>query len=42
MVFIHDLSDITLKIIFDAWWASMFESLNRSIAWNDFRHASSW
>jgi hypothetical protein len=24
-IFIHDLSNLTLQIIFDAWWASMDE-----------------
>jgi len=41
-VFIHDLSDLTLQIIFDAWWASMNEGSNRPIAWNNSRHAPSW
>jgi len=41
-VFIHDLSDLTLKIIFDAWWASMNVGSKRPTAANDSRHASSW
>jgi len=41
-VFIHDLSDLTLQIIFDAWWASMNTGSKRPIAWNNSRHASSW
>jgi len=41
-VFIRDLSDLTLQIIFDAWWASMNEGSKRPIAWNDSRHAPSW
>jgi hypothetical protein len=31
-VFIRDLSDLTLQIIFDAWWASMNEGSKRPIA----------
>jgi hypothetical protein len=41
-VFIRDLSDLTLQIIFDAWWASMNVGLKRPIAWNNSRHAPSW
>jgi hypothetical protein len=41
-VFIRDLSDLALKIIFDAWWASMNEGSKQHIAWNDSRHAPSW
>jgi hypothetical protein len=41
-VFIRDLSDLTLPIIFDAWWASMNEGSKRPIAWNNSRHAQSW
>ena len=41
-VFICDLSDLTLQIIFDAWWASMNIGSKRPIAWNNYRHASSW
>ena len=41
-VFIHDLSDLTLQIIFDAWWASIDIDLKRPIAWNNSRHAPSW
>jgi hypothetical protein len=41
-VFIRDLSDITLQIIFDAWWASMNEGSKQPIAWNASRHAPSW
>ena len=41
-VFIRDLSNLTLQIIFDAWWASMNEGSNRPIAWNNSRHAPSW
>jgi hypothetical protein len=41
-VFIHDLSDLTLQIIFDAWWASMNVGSKRPIAWKNSRHAPSW
>jgi hypothetical protein len=41
-VFIRDLSDLTLQIIFDAWWASMNVGLKRPIAWNNSRHVPSW
>jgi len=41
-VFICNLSDLTLQIIFDAWWASMNEGSKRPIAWNNSRHAPSW
>jgi len=41
-VFIRDLSDLTLKIIFDAWWASMNVGSRRPIAWKNCRHAPSW
>jgi len=38
-VFIHDLSDLTLKIIFGAWWASINIGLKGPIAWNNSSHA---
>jgi hypothetical protein len=41
-VFILDLSDLTLQIIFDAWWASMNVGSKRPIAWKNSRHAPSW
>jgi len=41
-VFIHDLSDHTLKIIFDALWASMNVGSKQPIAWKNSRHAPSW
>jgi len=41
-VFILDLTDLTLQIIFDAWWATMNVGSNRPIAWNASRHAPSW
>jgi len=41
-VFICDLSDLTLQIIFDAWWASMNVGSKRRIAWENSRHAPSW
>jgi len=41
-VFIRDMSDLTLQIIFDAWWASMNVASKRPIAWKNSRHAPSW
>jgi len=41
-VFIHDLSDLTLQIIFDAWWASMNVGSKRPIEWKNSRHVPSW
>jgi len=41
-VLIRDLSDLTLQIIFDAWWASMDVALKGPIAWKNSRHAPSW
>ena len=41
-VFIHDLSDHTRQIIFDAWWASMNVDSKGPIAWNNCRHAPWW
>ena len=41
-VFIRDLSELTLQMIFDAWWASMNVGSKRPIAWNNSRHAPSW
>jgi len=41
-VFIRDLNDLTLQIIFDAWGASMNVGSKRSIAWKNCRHAPSW
>jgi len=39
---IRDLSDHTLQIVFDAWWASMNVGSKRCIAWNNSRHVPSW
>jgi hypothetical protein len=41
-VCICDVSDFTLQIIFDAWWALMNIGLQRPIAWNNSRHAPLW
>jgi hypothetical protein len=41
-VFIRNLGDLTLKIILDAWWASLNVGSKRPIAWNASRHAPSW
>ena len=40
--FFRDFSDITLQIIFDAWWVSLNVYTKLSIAWNNSRHAPSW
>jgi hypothetical protein len=42
LVFIRDLSDLTLELIFDAWWASMNVGSKRPIAWKNSRHAPWW
>jgi hypothetical protein len=41
LVFIRDLSDLTLQIIFNVWWASMNAGSKRPIAWKNSRHAPS-
>jgi hypothetical protein len=41
-VFIRGLSDLTLQIIFDAWWASMNVGSKRPIAWKNSRYAPPW
>ena len=41
-VFIRDLSDLTLQIIFDAWWASINKSSKQPIGWKNSRHPPSW
>jgi len=41
-VFIRDLSDLTLKIVFDAWWASINEGSKRPIGWSKSRHTPLW
>jgi len=41
-VFICDLNNLTLQIIFDAWWASMNVGFNCSIAWKNSRNVPSW
>jgi len=41
-VFILDLSDLTLKIIYNAWCASMNVGSKRPIACNYSRYAPSW
>jgi len=42
LVFIRDSSDLTLQIIFDAWWASMNVDSKWTIAWKKSRHVPSW
>jgi len=41
-VFLLNLSDLTLHIIFDTWWASMNDGSKWPIGWNNSRHAPSW
>jgi hypothetical protein len=41
-VFIRDLRDLTLQIIFNAWWASMNIGSKRPAGWKNSRHAPSW
>jgi hypothetical protein len=41
-VFIRDFRDLTLQIVFDAWWASINVESKRPSAWNYCRHAPSW
>ena len=41
-VFIRDVSDLTLQIIFDAWWASLNIESKRRIACNNSWHVPSW
>jgi hypothetical protein len=41
-VFSRDLSNHILRIIFDAWWASMNRGSKWPIAWKNSRHAPSW
>jgi len=41
-VFVHDLSDLTIQIMFDDWRDSMNVGSKQPIARNDFKHAPSW
>jgi hypothetical protein len=41
-VLIRDLSDLTLQIVIDAWWASVNLGSKWPIAWNNSSHAPSW
>jgi len=41
-VFISDLSNLALQIMFNALWASMNVGSKRPIAWNNPRYVSSW
>jgi len=38
-VFILDLSNLTLQIIFNAWWAPRNVGSKQSVVWNDSRHS---
>jgi len=41
-VFISNLSNLTLQIIVNAWWASMNVGSKRPVAWYNSTHAPSW
>jgi hypothetical protein len=41
-VFIRNLNNLIMQIIFDAWWHSMNLGAKHSITWNNSRHAPSW
>ena len=41
-VFIRDLSDPTLQLVFKVWWASMCRGSKHPICWNHARHGPSW
>ena len=41
-VFIHKVSDLTLQIIFDAWWDSINEGSKWPIPWNSSMHTPLW
>jgi hypothetical protein len=41
-VFIRYLSDLTLQIIFNAWWDLVSEGLKQHNDWNNSRHVLSW
>jgi len=42
LVYIRDLSDLTLQLIFDGWRASMNANWNRPNGWKNSRSAHSW
>jgi len=41
-VFVRDFSNLTLQIMFDAWWTLVNVRLQSLIGWNNSRHAHSW
>lgn len=41
-VFIRDLSDVRLQMMFDDWWTSMKVETKKTIVWSTSRHASAW
>jgi len=41
-VFICDLSDRTLQMIFDWRWASMIDGSKRPVAWDNSTHVRLW
>jgi len=42
LVFICDLSNLRIQIIFDAWWASMNVDSKHPVAWNNSWHLLPW
>jgi hypothetical protein len=41
-VLLYDLSDITLYILFDAWWTSMNVGWQPPISWNNSKYTPTW
>jgi len=41
-VFIRDLSDLTLQIIFNGWWASLNVGSKGHVGWNHSKQLLSW
>jgi hypothetical protein len=41
-VFIRDLTDEILQMVFDKWWTSMNVETKTTIVWSGSRHAAAW
>jgi len=41
-VLIRDLNDLTLQLLFNAWWVSMYVYSKQPMDWNNSRHVPSW
>jgi hypothetical protein len=41
-VFLRDMTNVTLQIIYDAWWSSMNMDSKLSITWKHSRYAHLW